>query len=194
MNAISIAFRILGGALVFALVVNIFDRYFNPWRRKFARRDKKVTVRSEPLPCPRRRIKVPVINFEGERLFEADGIKFDRLEAYDEFIGGQLTIMRNGETLDRTTRIGVFGTHESCTGFCGLEKIFGGDLRSYGIDFLNAQDFEIGDIFILDVPLPLNFDFAQFLQRQACFSAAMDKTFHAMPVEGTTLGEFNEDE
>lgn len=153
----------------------------------------QITVWFKPLPCPRRRIKICVVKYKGEQLFKWDDIMFDRLEAYDEFTGGQLTIIRDGELIDRTTSIKGVGTHAACTCFCGLEKLFSGDLRSWGIDSFAPEDFKVGDIFILDVLMPPSFDFARFLRGQACLSSAMNRVFDVMAPEGISLGEFGKD-
>lgn len=86
--------------------------------------ESKVTIWLEQLPLPRRRVRINVIRHGEEQLFESGGLMFDLLIAYDAFERGQLSIVRDGDVLDRTEAIHEVGTHAARTCFCGLMKFF----------------------------------------------------------------------
>ena len=151
----------------------------------------QVTTWFEQLPLPRRKIRINVINHEGEQLFESDGVMFDLLNAHDEFEQGQLSIIRDGDDLDRTETIHEVGTHAACTCFCGLEKFFGeNNSRSWAISALAPEDFRAGDVLLLDVLAFPNFDFVGFLRQHACLLSATLQAFKEK--SEMNLGELRE--
>ena len=93
---------------------------------------------------------------------------FDLLSAYDEFIGGKLSVIRDGEIIDRTGGIYNIGSHDACPHFCGLNKFFDKeDYRSRSVSGLSPEDFQAGDILLLDIPATLNFDLMSTIKRSA---------------------------
>ena len=109
-------------------------------------------------------IRINVVVHEKEQLFEVDGILFDCLIAYEGFEGGQLSIIRNEEVIDKTSSIRVVGTQIEWTCFCGMK------LKGDYPEAVVPSDFQMGDILSLDSPS--DFDFVNFLRRQALFLSA----------------------
>lgn len=130
--------------------------------------ESQVRVRFAGTQLARRRIKIGVVEHEGERFFKVDDVMFDLLNAYDEFVGGKLSIVRDGEIIDRTGGIYNIGSHDACPHFCGLDKFFDKeDYRSRSVSSLSPGNFQAGDILLLDIPATLNFDLVCMIKRSA---------------------------
>ena len=141
--------------------------------------ESQITTWLKSLPSPRRRIRISVVKCEGEQLFESGAVMFDLLHAHYKFEKGQLSIIRNGEVIDRTEEIDEFGTHGACTCFLGLKKFFKNEnsYRSKAVSALEPKDFQIGDIIFLDILVFQNFDFVTLLKQSACFQSAISQVF-----------------
>jgi hypothetical protein len=127
-------------------------------------------------------LKISVVDYEGERLFEYEGAKFDALEAFDVFCGGQLSVMRGGKIIDRTRQIAVVGTHGACMSFCGLRKVFPGrvhDPRDFAS--LSSEYYRTGDVIILDFFGPSNFDLVGSSKDLATGLSALMASFEEKP-------------
>ena len=133
-----------------------------------------------PTAGPRRQVNIKVIKHRGEQLFEAEGVRFDSLDAFDEFMGGVLRIYRDGKLHDQTADIDWYGTHGACNCFQGFSKPFEGDTSPrYAISGVGPEDFKVGDELVLeyDVPLDQSFDFATFLRVRAGLLSALIHSF-----------------
>ena len=62
-------------------------------------------------------IVIEVVQYEEIKLFQAEGIMFDKLEAFSDFAGGSLAIMRGEEVIRKTKQIALYGTHGRCHQF-----------------------------------------------------------------------------
>lgn len=71
------------------------------------------------------KINIRVVKHKGGLLFKHKNLRFDSLEAYDDFFGGRLTVFRNKKVIDTTSKIGEHGTHAPSTVFYGLMKLTG---------------------------------------------------------------------
>lgn len=140
--------------------------------------ESQVMVRFAGTQLARRRIKIGVVEHEGERFFKVDDVIFDLLNAYDEFIGGKLSIVRDGEIIDRTGGIDNIGSHDACPHFCGLDKFFDKeDYRSRSVSSLSPENFQVRDILLLDIPENLNFDFVRMIKLSAQAFLAIIEAF-----------------
>lgn len=129
----------------------------------------------------RKRIEIEVIERDGERLFMAPGVMFDRLEATYEYLGGKLSVYRDGELLEETRCIDEYGGHAPILCFQGLTKVLAG-YRGVAAQ-VTAENFRVGDMLILEICLPLDrdFDFAAFIREWAWS--------HAAHIRSTPVGE-----
>ena len=134
----------------------------------------------------KQRISIAVVRHEGELLFEVDGVWFDLLEAFQEFEGGSLTVMRNGRVFDHTSNIVEYGTHAACTCFIGLDK----SVRALAASALNPGDFQEGDALVLEVSATRPLKLVDLLRAYLGFTIATDEAFTAKG-GSMTLGELS---
>ena len=135
-----------------------------------------------------RRIVISVIEPEGEKLFESDGVRFDMLYADQMWKDGKRTIMRDGAVFDQTSYIDEYGTHAACTCFCGLKKIANSNPAVNGVQ---PCHFNIGDELILEFPArPDNeIGFVDHLRESACAISAIYGTLRNDRNQKMTLEE-----
>ena len=135
------------------------------------------------LPVPRTAIKLRVVGVNQELLFKSGDLLFDWLSAQDEYFDGCLTVVREGEVFDQTSCIMESGGHASRPVFMGLRRA-----KSDEVSTFVPEDFEEGDVLILEIPPRDNFVFTEFLKIQhlqysSCVSALRKKP-------SGTIGEF----
>ena len=134
----------------------------------------------------RKRVEIEIIEREGEKLFQTDGVIFDLLDATQEYCDGVLSIYRDGELFDQTDRIEWYGTHGASPCFIGLKKALPN--HYWATSGASASDFEVGDKLVLEMCLSLdqNFDFAAYIRLNACGITALHQ---ALPVGETVSME-----
>ena len=106
----------------------------------------EIVTQFKRLEVPRMKIKIVVVEKEGEKLFQYGNLLFDTLSAEEFFEKGSLTIMRNGEVFDQTSSIEYWGTHAACHCFLGLRKLFKGLTWADAVGGLNPDMLQVGDI------------------------------------------------
>ncbi len=95
-------------------------------------------------------------------------LKFEKLDAFPEFTGGQLQVVRNGDVFSESSPIREVGTFGSTTVFEGLHQLFENKARPHFIDVLDISLFEACDkIVIYYEPIAgTDFTFIDYLQMQ----------------------------
>lgn len=136
------------------------------------------------------RIEISVVEHEGEKLFKTGDLLFDQMSAEEEFEGGRLTIVRDGQTLDQTDSIRYYGTHAATTCFMGLGKLFPEDSPgTYAVASLIPEQFEVGDTLVLEINQEGSY--ANHLRAMVAIETALIGALEENP-DGITLGELND--
>jgi len=124
--------------------------------------------------------KVNIVDYEGERLFELDGVMFDRINVYlfaaEEYrlLDGQISIIRDGQVFDKTTRIG--GYRDGIC-FCGFKKLLSQNNASHNVtEDIYPEDCQIGDIIVIEIE---SFDFEKYLHICAREYTVWDEIFQS---------------
>src|SRR3989344_1316829 len=132
------------------------------------------------LPAPLRAFEIGVVDHNNEKLFAVQGTLFDSLNCEYGYIDGSLTVLRKGEVFDRTREIREYGTHGACPCFMGLAKVFG-DQNHYGdaVSGLDPENFEVGDVLLLEFPVPLeqDLDFGKAIRASGSMLSAFTHAF-----------------
>lgn len=129
-------------------------------------------------------INLEVVQHEGRKLFQAEGILFDVLHTFDEFANGSLTVMRDDQVIQETSRIDWYGTHGACYCF-----IFGQRGHESAKDSIQANDYQVGDKLTLEFDAPENFDFVNKTRDLCHFMTAYAKKMEVG--KQYPRGEFN---
>ena len=90
-------------------------------------------------------IEIVVVNYEQALWFEFEGLKFDTLDAFEEFYGKKVVVIRNGVAIVTGRVWDARG--EMVFSDCGGRE--GVNLRGSA---LHAEDFRLSDRLVLDVP------------------------------------------
>lgn len=121
-----------------------------------------LTTLIESARLPLKKIKLFVVEKEGDKFFDYKGLLFDQLDCFRVFEGGILTIIRKGEILDQTSRIELRGTHGA--GVCFVFQDFASEREEVKAG-LEAADFQTGDVLVLEAPFKKDFDFKNKLRK-----------------------------
>ena len=91
-------------------------------------------------------LRIRVIEKEGKKRFEAEGVSGRRLLAYYVF-HGTIELIRDGVCVD-TAVVDSIGTHAAVDFFRGFEKTLGSDYHEW---FVSADRFMAGDELVVPV-------------------------------------------
>lgn len=89
-----------------------------------------------------------------ELVFEAEGVRFDQLDADPLYESGTIEIIRDENTIDRMS-IWEYGGHGACTCFIGKTCS----------PHIVPSSFQEGDTLILKFPCKHDFDFPNFIRK-----------------------------
>jgi len=99
-----------------------------------------------------------------EDCFKIGEVEVDRVEGFDQYEGGRLTIFRNGEVFDQTNFIGTVGMKDGGTSFSGLDELFHDDDAKRNVAaYIFPKNVRKGDLVILELPV-VNFTHLEVLK------------------------------
>ena len=88
-------------------------------------------------------LEIKVVNVTDKPFFQVeDLVCIDELDA-SRFEGGQLSVIKGQEIVDRTSRIGLSGTHAETVCYIGLEHMWASNC-------LFPEEFTVGDRIVID--------------------------------------------
>ncbi|MCX6767096.1 MAG: hypothetical protein NT170_04990 [Candidatus Moranbacteria bacterium] len=127
-------------------------------------------------------IQILVVDAGGELLFQSGNLLFDYLSAYEEYYGGKLEVMRDGQLYDKTSYISEYGTHGAGPAFVGMKKF-----SQFATVLLLPENFVEGDVIFLDIPAIESFVFNRFLRMQNAKYIALMAALKRMPGGGKIM-------
>ncbi|MFC1608630.1 hypothetical protein ACFL16_03075 [Patescibacteria group bacterium] len=129
-----------------------------------------------------KQIEIHVKNLDDEKLFELDGLFFNRLDAHDILENGSLAIKKTRGNIKETATIGWYGTHGACVCFIGFRD-------HYATSAISPEQFEAGDTITISFSCKKDFDFKKFLRQWHMERAALLEVFEELPGRQGTLDE-----
>ena len=95
------------------------------------------------------KIKIQVVKHNKKLVFKYKSILFTWLEAYDDFYGGKLKVLRKNKVIDTTSKIDEYGTHAPSMVFYGLYSLTG----QYIHFSLEPRLFQENDVLAIEFPI-----------------------------------------
>ena len=95
------------------------------------------------------KIKIRVVKRNGKPVFKYEDILFISLQAYDDFYGGKLKVLRKNKVIDTTSKIDEYGTHAPSMVFYGLYSL----TRQYLHFSLEPMLFQENDMLAIEFPI-----------------------------------------
>lgn len=101
------------------------------------------------------KLKIKVVDFQGEKLFRVKKTLFDKVRAEYSFYSGELKVLRGGKVIAKTSGIREIGTHASFMVFEGLAGDWMNcDWKTKAVEWRSIEElfpeyFEVGDEIVI---------------------------------------------